>query len=196
MKLNVAVAAFTLLVPVLTRATGDRSRVYESHDHQMQAIVTGVSGESRVDIRVARGRLLFRRDERSEDGEHGHGIVHAAWTSDSQFFVASTAASGGHQPWARPMWVYSRRQNRVYELSEFDVVATTSFTLRPPDILQVTAIGCEAGTRTLRFSIHHLVSRSKAAMAPCIIQLSNYFKASEKAPNSKPISYFPLLKMQ
>lgn len=56
-----------------------------------------------MQIREASGHVRLIRDETSGDGSHGYGVVHAEWTADSQFFVVGTVASGGHQPWARPI---------------------------------------------------------------------------------------------
>jgi hypothetical protein len=168
MRLAIALVALSQLV--YGQTAGDRSRVYKSPDHKLRAVVVmGKTGETRVDIQAISGRVLFRRDERSEVGEHGHGIVHASWTSDSQFFVASTEASGGHQPWARPLWVYSRSKNQVFELSNFGITATTDFTLKPPDIVRTTALGCDAENtpRTIAFSLHRLVSTGRVPTAPC-----------------------------
>ena len=52
-----------------------------------------------------------------------HAILHAAWTPDAQFFVISTEATGGHQPWARPIWIYARSTNKFFDLSALGVVA-------------------------------------------------------------------------
>ena len=165
------VLAFVALCPLAYgQTTRDRSRVYKSPDRTLRAIaITGATGESQVDIQATSGRVLLRRDERSNDGSHGHGIVHAAWTSDSQFFVASTGASGGHQPWARPLWVYSRSKNQVFELSNFGVTATSGFSLKPPDIVRTIALGCDAENtpRTIAFSLNQLVSTGRVPAASC-----------------------------
>ena len=171
MRLALALAGFCVLA--YGQTTGDRSTMYESPDRRLRAVVvTGTTGETRVDIQAIAGRVLFSRDERSEDGSHGHGIVQAAWTSDSQFFVASTSASGGHQPWARPLWVYSRLKNQIVELSRFGITATTDFMLKPPDIVRTTVLGCNAENtpRTLTFSLHRLVSTGRVPAAPCLNQ--------------------------
>ena len=168
MKLILSLVALCLLA--FGQTTGDQSRVYRSPDRKLRAVVvTGATGESQIDIQATPGSVLLRRDERSNDGSHGHGIDQAAWTSDSQFFVASTSASGGHQPWARPLWVYSRAKNRVFELSRFGITATTDFKLKPPDIVLTTAPGCDSENtpRTIAFSLHRLVSTRRIPAAPC-----------------------------
>jgi hypothetical protein len=174
MKLARAVAVFSLLVVAQSGGgqpvRGDRSRVYKSPDLTMRAVVvTGATGESQVNIQAIPGRVLFSRDERSGDGSHGHGIVHAAWTSDSQFFVASTSASGGHQPWARPLWVYSRSLNRVFELWRLGVSAAAAFKLNPPDIVHTTVLGCDSenAPRPIAFSLHQLALTGRIPAAPC-----------------------------
>ena len=165
------VLAFVALCPLAYgQTTRDRSRVYKSPDRTLRAIaITGATGESQVDIQTTPGRVLFSRDERSNDGSHGYEIVQAAWTSDSQFFVASTGATGGHQPWARPLWVYSRSLDRVFELSKFGITATSDFKLNPPDIVRTDAQGCDSENtpRTIAFSLHQLVSTGRIPAAPC-----------------------------
>src|SRR5271157_3631376 len=93
---------------------GQTTKVFTSPDGALRATITAeATGEAQVEIQASSGRSLLRRDERSTDGTHGHAIAEAAWTSNSQFFVASTKATGGHQPWSRPLWVYSRAKNRI-----------------------------------------------------------------------------------
>ena len=164
-KMMFAIAALGLLSSA--QAIGDRSRVYKSPDRTLQAVVvTDVAGESRIEIQAITGRVLFKQDKRSENGAHGYGIVHAAWTADSRFFVASTEASGGHQPWARPLWAYSRSKNRVFNLGRLGV-ATTDFTLKAPDIVQTTVVGCDAEARTFVLSLRRLVLTGREPTAPC-----------------------------
>lgn len=143
------------------------TKVYTSPDHALQAVVTtNATGEFQVELRTSQGRVLLRQDDRSEDGEHGGGIVHAAWTADSQFFVASIVASGGHQPWARPLRVYSRARNRVLELSALGVNATGDFTLRPPDIVETTVL-CPNRDQPVKFGLHRLVLAGRLQTDPC-----------------------------
>jgi len=73
---------------------------------------------------------LLIRDETSSDGSHGYGVIQAAWTRASEFFVASTEAAGGHQPWTRPIWIYSRAKNKVFELTRMGATAVSDFTLK------------------------------------------------------------------
>jgi hypothetical protein len=115
------------------------------------------------------------RDETSPDGSHGFGVVHAAWTPDSQFFVASTMASGGHQPWGWPIWVYSRAKNQTFELTTMGATAVADFTLKPPDVIQVRILDCERGgpdlpSRSLTISLHEVAAIGRLAAAPCAPQ--------------------------
>jgi hypothetical protein len=143
------------------------AKVYASPDRALRAVVTtNATAESQVEIQTPAHRVLLRRDDRSKDGEHGSGIGHAAWTADSQFFVASTEASGGHQPWARPIWVYSRATNAIVDLSKLGVAATVDFQLRPPDIIAAT-VNCPAGNRPLTLSLRRLVSDGGVQKRAC-----------------------------
>jgi len=142
-------------------------KTYTSPDGILQAVVvTETTGEYFVDIRVASTkRILLSRDERSKDGEHGQGMVKAAWTPDSRYFLASTDATGGHQPWARPLWIYSRSKNHVYKVRE---AVSGVFTLKPPDIVRIPVIACDDGPdRILIFSIRRFVATGRLPIKPC-----------------------------
>ena len=151
-----------LLLLAALAAAADSQKVERSPDRQLGAVVTeNASGETLVEFRTAAGRVLLRRDERSSDGQHGQGIVHSGWTADSQWFVASTESSGGHQPWARPLWAYSRARNQVFELDRFGVVAVDAFRLAPPDTVRVPTV-CPPGEqrRPVTFRLAELLSGS------------------------------------
>jgi len=87
---------------------------FPSPDGVMLARISPVSRkclESRIEIRKRRGPAFFRKSYGSADCEHGMGIDHGKWTPDSMFFVFNTSLSGGHQPWHRPIYFYSRKDN-------------------------------------------------------------------------------------
>jgi hypothetical protein len=63
-------------------------------------------------------------------GNTGEHVAHAAWTPDSQFFVASTVDESVKQPWAHPIWVYSRAGNRIFALWNFGAIALADFSLK------------------------------------------------------------------
>jgi hypothetical protein len=101
---------------------------------------------------------------------HGYGVVRAAWTGDSHFLVVSTEPSGGHQPWSRPIWVYSSAKNRIFELSKFGLVATGEFTLKEPDEVEVPIIGCEgllAERRIFGFSLSRFLTTGRLEIPGC-----------------------------
>lgn len=142
-------------------------KIYTSPDGILQAVVvTETTGEYFVDIRVASTkRILLSRDERSKDGEQGQGMVKAAWTPDSRYFLASTDATGGHQPWANPLWIYSRSKNHVFEVRE---AVCGVFTLKPPDIVRIPVVACDDGPdRILIFSIRRFVATGRLPIKPC-----------------------------
>jgi hypothetical protein len=74
--------------------------------------------ESRIVIRLNDGKTLTSKDHASPRGTNGYYVVNAKWSPDSQFFVYSTASSGGHSPWSFPMWVYSRKVNAFAAFSD------------------------------------------------------------------------------
>ena len=138
------------------------AHVYTSPDRALRAVArTSPKGEATVAIEALPKRRLLFRDQTSADGAHGYQLVHAAWTSDSQFFVAGTEATGGHQPWARPIWVYSRAANQIFDLGTLGATAISDFTLTPPDVLQTRGLDCKG---PLIISVRQLMATRRA---PC-----------------------------
>lgn len=164
--------SYGLLFVAAAMLPAQTAKVYASPDRALRAVVTtNAAGESQLEVHTPAQRVLLRRDNRSKDGEHGSGIGHASWTADSQFFVASTTNTGGHQPWARPLWVYSRAANRIIELGKLGFVATGDFILKPPDIVETT-VDCPAGNQPVVFSLHRLITVGRLPDAtnggPCV----------------------------
>jgi hypothetical protein len=99
-------------------------------------------------------------------------MAHATWTADSQFFVAGVDASGGHQPWAHPIWVYSRVANEFLELAKFGATAVADFTLGSPDILQVKILECKdrggvSSPHAAAIRLHELVITRRLPASLC-----------------------------
>jgi hypothetical protein len=165
-----------LLLIAVVSSWAQNKKLYLSPDRVLKAVVwTGKTGESRVEIQTTSERVLLVRDETSSDGAHGQGVVHAAWTTDSQFFVVSTESSGGHQPWARPIWVYSRANNQILELGKLGATAVADFALKPPDVIQTKVLDCESGkgdlaSRPLVISLHQVVANGRLPKPPCPAQ--------------------------
>ena len=109
--------------------------------------------ESRIEIRRANGRLIRQRSFASTDGNHGRSIVHAAWTSDGQFFVFNTSSSGGHQPWNEATYFYSRVQNRIYSLDSFLGPVTSDFTLRERSTIVTTRLNSATNNEKDRVTV-------------------------------------------
>ncbi len=112
-----------------------QNKVYQSPNEELQALIIPVGGkgyeafESRVEIRTARGILRRLRNFSSPDHNHGEGVRHAEWTSDSQFFVFNTFSSGGHQPWHVATYFYRVRDHKFYSLDSFVGSITSAFAL-------------------------------------------------------------------
>lgn len=145
---------------------------YPSPDGRLKSIIISLpkapygSGESRIEIRSADGSLLFSQDYASEDGEHGFGVEHAAWTPDSKFFIYSLSSSGGHQPWHFPtdfIEVSGAGRSRLHQLDDYvGPITDPDFKVLPPDTV------CTEGMRdkdlketTFRVRLSELVSRKK-----------------------------------
>lgn len=126
-----------IYVALALLAAATPGRVYTSPDGEVRALVSSAKSGSRVVIEAISARALLSRSSPEAT------IEHAAWTADSQFFVVSTEALGGHQPWARPIWFYSRGRDQVFELSKWGVVAVADFVLQRPDMIQVKVLHCE-----------------------------------------------------
>jgi hypothetical protein len=137
----ILLTAITITAFANQTASAAGKHKYVSPDHQMKAVVSPVapkhkkSVESRVDIYDADGKLVSTVDYSSPDGEHGMGVVRAAWTPDSQFFVYSMASSGGHQPWKSPTWFFIRSSGKTQGLEQSlgKPVLSPNFSLKAPN---------------------------------------------------------------
>jgi hypothetical protein len=120
-----------------------------SPDQQLRACILSVGkhpnppfNESRVEIRNMAGSTLATKDFKSPDGEHGRNVQKSEWSSDSQFFVFSTASSGGHSPWHWQTYFYDRKQKVFKEVDDFTgPVIKRNFKLSFPDWIQVQVQG-------------------------------------------------------
>jgi hypothetical protein len=73
---------------------------------------------------------------------HGFGVEKAAWTPDEQYFVFSSASSGGHQPWATPIVFYILRDKTICSLDSYTEgpgISNGDFGLEPPNTV-LTAV--------------------------------------------------------
>lgn len=98
----------------------DGKTIHISPDEELRAVVipTASGSEDRIEIEKRNGGTIASKDHSSSDGQHGRSVFQADWTPDSQFFIYSTASSGGHSVWHFNTFVYVRRTNRIYELDE------------------------------------------------------------------------------
>jgi hypothetical protein len=120
-----------------------------SPDQQLRACVLSVGrhpnppfNESRVEIRNMKGVVLATKDFKSPDGEHGRNVQKDEWSPDSQFFVFSTASSGGHSPWHWQTYFYDRKRNTFKEVDDFTgPVIKRNFKLSAPDWIEVQVQG-------------------------------------------------------
>ena len=94
--------------------------IHVSPDEELLAVInpTGAGSEDRIEVEKPKGGVIAARNHSSPNGQHGRSVLHADWTPDSQFFVYSTASSGGHSSWHFNTFVYVRRTNKIYELDE------------------------------------------------------------------------------
>ena len=120
-----------------------------SPDQQLRACVLSVGrhpsppfNESRVEIRDMSGTVLATKDFKSPDGEHGRNVQKMEWSPDSQFFVFSTASSGGHSPWHWQTYFYDRKRKLFKEVDDFTgPIIKRNFKLTAPDWIEVQVQG-------------------------------------------------------
>ncbi len=117
---------------------------YPSPDGKYLAIVIPLpkapygSGESKIEIH-SKDAIICSESYGSEDGEHGFGVEHAAWTPDSKFFVYSMSSSGGHQAWHFPTYFISVRDFKIRKLDEYlGLITDPNFIMAAPDTIQIT----------------------------------------------------------
>jgi len=152
---SVAINVFLLLFAA--------AQSYWSPDHAVKVLVR----QTRIEFQTTSGGTLLTQDDES------HVVVHAAWTSDSQFFIAGTESSGGHQPWAHPIWIYLRAKNQILDLSVLGATAVADFTLTAPDVLQTKVLDCSRSktvplsSRPLVLNLHDLTTTGRLPDPPC-----------------------------
>ena len=132
----VSIVAFTFAL-----AKGEETRSYSSPDRSLEVKIRsiGQSEESSVAIVENGGRVVSEQDYSSQTGTNGLVVEQATWTPDGQFFVFSASSSGGHQPWKSPMFFYSRRLNKIFDITTYlPPVASSLFAIKGPDIITVT----------------------------------------------------------
>lgn len=146
MRRKTALGALFILVALSAQCQqrSTKREAYKSPDGSLIAVVKFVhqpeaTSESEVLLQTPSGKVLARRDYRSEDGEHGFGVAKAQWTPDSQFFVYSLDSSGGHQAWHSPVQYFSRKSGRFLSLDDAlkDAVMNSQFSVEPPDKVTV-----------------------------------------------------------
>ncbi len=135
-----------ILVMWYSGAHARGSHEYPSPDGMLKALVIYLprapygSGESRIELRSIEGSLLFSQSYASEDGEHGFGVEHVAWTPDSKFFVYSLSSSGGHQSWHFSIDFIVASTLSVHRLDDYvGPITDPAFKVLAPDI--VCAVG-------------------------------------------------------
>lgn len=143
LSLSFIIIVSTTLCAGQKRPVASHSEKYTSPDGAQVAIVRSqrvseATDESRVELRTSAGTVSAKRDYTSPDGEHGYGVMKAAWTPDSQYLVYSLESSGGHQAWHTPVWVFSRKESKFLNLDRAlqDSVSNPQFLVSAPD--QVT----------------------------------------------------------
>jgi hypothetical protein len=140
-----------------------------SPDQQLRACLIEVGkhapplNETKVEIHNRGNQLLASDNFQSPDGEHGRNVQQNEWTPDSQFFVFSTASSGGHSPWHWQTYFYDRKNNVFKELDDFTgPIIKRDFTIQAPDWVEVTVQGTKSDPSDI--TTGHKVKRQLSAL--------------------------------
>src|SRR2546426_11481020 len=133
---------------------------YTSPDGRYRAVVIPLpkapygSGESKIEIRTTKDAVLCSESYGSEDGVHGFGVEHAAWTSDSKFFVYSMSSSGGHQAWHFPTYFIAASDFKIRSLDNYlGLITDPAFELIEPDIIHVVGHSLDALEKEADFRV-------------------------------------------
>lgn len=146
------IASISLFIPMF--AWGQTSvKIFISPDTTRAARITTVqdSGgrnlESKIEFRRGRRDRLGYQNFISKNHETGFGILKAAWTFDSRFFVFSTMASGGREAGCFPTFFYSKDDNKVRSLDGAIKIkiADPEFFIDPPDIVWIVGLKMSMG---------------------------------------------------
>jgi hypothetical protein len=134
---------FVLILVAPFAAFAQKADTFVSSDGSLRAEIQSVrkkpggAAESKIEILSKDGKRVWIVKYSSADGEHGFGVVKAAWTPDSQYFVYSLASSGGHEPERSPVFFYDRKVERVRSFDEeVGVVINPDFSLAAPDVVE------------------------------------------------------------
>jgi len=132
-----------LMAAVFAALHSQQLQHFVSPDKSVVAVVTPAGPkktECVVELRSKAGKVLYHKDYTSQDGTHGYGVVQAAWTPNSQFFIYSMESSGDREAWHSPTWFFSRKLNRMLSLDDAlnDSVSFPDFKLVEPDLVTVT----------------------------------------------------------
>ncbi len=129
------------------------------------------SHESRVDFYTKEGPKLCSADFSSADGEHGYGVVKAAWSPDGAYFVFSLESSGGHSPWHTPTMFFSDADRQLCSLDAFledPGITTPEFELIAPDSVRTSVYGAKSTTTVSLSSLMRAgESKGRDRCVPC-----------------------------
>jgi hypothetical protein len=81
------------------------------------------------------------------------------WSPDSQFFIFSTASSGGHSPWHWQTYFYDRKRKTFEEVDDFTgPIIKRDFKLTAPDWIEVQGIPSDSADIATGHSEKRLLS--------------------------------------
>jgi len=136
---RLAAIALVLMLPCCLRARSNKEFKAKNGSRIVILPIGKLSAyaeqESRIEFYSPQNQMLCALDYSSEDGEHGFGVVKAAWTPDQKYFVFSLTSSGGHQAWHAPTLFYSVKDDSLHALDSYvdGRISKGDFILKAPN---------------------------------------------------------------
>ena len=164
--------ALVLMQPCCLRASSKKE--YKVKDGSRVVILPIGKGsghddsESRIEFYSSQNQMLCALDYSSDDGEHGFGVVKAAWTPDNNYFVFSLTSSGGHQPWHALIYFYSVRDSQIRSLEKLVQLAGISngnFGLEAPNTVVLTEVVVADPPALVKLALDKLLDKHRSQPA-------------------------------
>lgn len=166
---------FAIIAAALTTSLGaaigkskTEYKIYKAKDGSRVVIANKPKEEATPESVVAfytpDSRKVCSLDFSSGDGEHGFGVVKAAWTPDENYLVFSLTSSGGHQAWHTPTLFYSLRTKEVHSLDSYISAAGISkadFALKSPNTILTEVWKSESESVPAKFRLDSLASEDQ-----------------------------------
>ena len=168
LRAQLGVIALVIVLPCCVSAKSKKE--YKTKDGNRVVIlpISHDDSESRIEFYSSQNQMLCAPDYSSDDGEHGFGVIKAAWTPDNNYFVFSLTSSGGHQPWHTPIYFYSVRDSQIRSLEKLVQLAGISngnFGLEAPNTVVLTEVVTADPPILVKLALHKLLDKHRSQPA-------------------------------